>query len=306
MNEGFATYAQALWEENKYGFSGYHSAMIQFRSEAMGGGSVYLQNDLDTFNIFQPLPYCKGAWTLHMLRGVIGDSLFFSCLKSYARDTSFMYRHASTEDFWSLCENISGFELDTFFTQWIYDEHAPIYRYNFIQDSNTKLLTLHIFQAQDSLNSWRPVFEMPLQIKITDVLGNDTLIRIMNDQIHQEYTFQLSEMVNHTAASVRVDPNDWVLGIKVFVATMPVGISEVEPKEANFLYPNPAHDYLFLNSLSRNGEFFMIYDEVGNCFAKGKVTCPISNIEIRNLPAGVYFLKVYGNGYTSIKKFIKI
>ena len=41
---------------------------------------------------------------LHMLRGVMGDSLFFRALAQYSSTPGFMYNHATTEDFRAVYE----------------------------------------------------------------------------------------------------------------------------------------------------------------------------------------------------------
>jgi len=76
LNEGFATYSEALWEEHIGGFSAYKANMLT--NQYWGGGTLYLQNINDPFQIFIPIIYSKGAYVLHMLRGVLGDSLFFN------------------------------------------------------------------------------------------------------------------------------------------------------------------------------------------------------------------------------------
>jgi aminopeptidase N len=245
MNEGFATYAEALWAEHKSGLTAYHDHLNAYPGTM--GGTLYLQNDLDTFNIFQPIVYDKGAWVLHMLRGVLGDPVFFDCLRTYASTPGFMYKNASTEDFRHLVETISGKDLGVFFDQWVYDEYYPKYQYNFIQDSVTKVLTVRIFQAQDSLNNWRDVFEMPLQIKITDENGNDTLVTVLNNQQNQQYEFQLTGTILHTPTSVVLDPDKWLIRMTYFKPKLPIGIPEEPGEGMTFsVYPCPASDEIHI------------------------------------------------------------
>ncbi len=96
LNEGFATYAEALWAEHVYGYEGYLSNMAL--NQFFGGGTLYLQNAQDTFNIFQGIIYSKGAYVLHMLRGLTGDDVFFSSISDYSLNPEFMYNNATTED----------------------------------------------------------------------------------------------------------------------------------------------------------------------------------------------------------------
>jgi aminopeptidase N len=53
LNEGFATYSEALWAEHQNGFNAYKSNMSS--NEYWNGGTLYLENAADTFNTFQSI-----------------------------------------------------------------------------------------------------------------------------------------------------------------------------------------------------------------------------------------------------------
>jgi aminopeptidase N len=77
VNEGFATYSEALWYENKPGGSeaALHSAMASRRPWDVSG-TVYCYDDTNVNRIFDyNLSYLKGGWVLHMLRRP-GDTVF--------------------------------------------------------------------------------------------------------------------------------------------------------------------------------------------------------------------------------------
>jgi PKD repeat protein len=61
--------------------------------------------------------YAKGAWVLHMLRGMLGDAEFFSALRDYV--TGNRYAMGSTENFIASANRHSPFLLDGFFQQWL-------------------------------------------------------------------------------------------------------------------------------------------------------------------------------------------
>lgn len=306
MNEGFATYSEALWQEHTGGINAYHNYLNY--SPAYMGGTLYLQNDLDTFNIFQEIVYTKGSWVLHMLRGVLGDSTFFDCLQTYARTPGFMYKNASTEDFRDLCENISGKDLTTFFDQWVYDQYYPLYHYNFEQDTTSKILTLRIIQAQDSLNGWREVFEMPLRIKIRDVNGRDTLITVWNNQKDQEYSFRMNANVNHISSSVILDYQIWVICKTFFKPNLPIGIKEINENSIHFsCYPNPASEEINIEfqRMTKNTTY-QISDQLGRIVKKGLLNEFSTRISISNLYKGIYILKVGDDTHIKTIKFLKL
>lgn len=202
LNEGFATYAEALWYEHSKGPSAYFDHMQDIKF--LDGGSVYLDDASDPFRVFIPIIYKKGAWVLHMLRGVLGDELFFQAIKSYATDPRFMYDHADTQDFQEVCETVSGRELHTFFDQWVFDEYYPIYEYDYSVNASTVELRIEQVQGQ---KGWRPVFKMPVPIEITFQDGTDSLLRVYNDQSVQNYVLELDQPV----ASLQFDPQQWIL-----------------------------------------------------------------------------------------------
>ena len=67
--------------------------------------------------------YQKGGWTLHMLRGVIGNATFWAGIREYYR----RYRdaNAGTEDLRRVMEETSGADLAWFFQQWLHRPGSP-------------------------------------------------------------------------------------------------------------------------------------------------------------------------------------
>ncbi len=233
LNEGFASYCEALWAEHTGGFTAYKNYMQNF--QFMSGGTVYLQDISNPFNIFIPIIYDKGAYVLHMLRGVLGDSVFFACLSTYAADSTFRYGHATTEDFQSVCESVSQRDLGFFFQQWVYDQYYPMYGYSYRQNTNTWETSVMIRQTQGSLGR-RAVFIMPVQMKFLLQGGADTTVTIWNDQEVQSY--QLT--IPHLISSLQFDPDVWILKTAQLVAVnegQPLGEPYRFALEQN--YPNP-------------------------------------------------------------------
>ncbi|MCF6239031.1 MAG: M1 family metallopeptidase, partial [Candidatus Marinimicrobia bacterium] len=123
INEGFATYSEALYWGEKNGEYAYHEHMASKDNNYTG--SIYRSDTTNVWSIFNYIVYGKGAWTLHMLRHVIGDENFFETLAEY-RDI-YQFSHASTEDFQSVAEAVWGQDLEWFFDQWIYGSGKPWY-----------------------------------------------------------------------------------------------------------------------------------------------------------------------------------
>jgi len=247
LNEGFATYATALWIEHKNGVNAYNNYMD---SRAFyDGGTVYLQEINDPFNIFQSIIYNKGAWVLHMLRGILGDDDFFEALLLYSTDTEFAYKHATTEQLQSVFEEVSEMDLQYFFDEWIYEERYPKYEYNYEYNSENGVLGITIDQVQGDLN-WLEVFAMPIQLKINFNNGTDTLITVFNNELLQFFSFELNQEVN----DIEFDPDNWILKEAEYNPNMTVDIKDFISEQIN-IYPNPNSGSFFIDlPKSINGE----------------------------------------------------
>jgi aminopeptidase N len=206
INEGFATYCEALWWEEKYGTAEYHSYMDDLKY--WQGGTIYLEDITDPFQIFLQICYDKGAWVLHMLRHAVGDSTFFDIVRTYATDPRFMYKNASTEDFQEVSELVSGKDLAAFFDQWIYDEYYPRYLYwwsSLPAQRGRYQVTVGIRQTQGMLGR-RPIFVMPIDL-LFHLPGGDTLLVVPNDDSLKIYQFEFAE----TPLGLELDPDEWIL-----------------------------------------------------------------------------------------------
>jgi len=73
--------------------------------------------------IFRAVVYDKGAWVLHMLRGLVGDEAFFDGARAFLQ--RFRYAKAGTEDLRAALEESSGRDLRPYFESWIYGTGLP-------------------------------------------------------------------------------------------------------------------------------------------------------------------------------------
>jgi hypothetical protein len=204
LNEGFASYAEALWAEHLGGAASYRTYMGSM--QYLGGGRIYIDDTNSVSNIFSLRVYDKGAWVLHMLRGVIGDSSFFALLRAYYDDPRFQYKDAVTEDLRDLAEAVSGQDLHWFFDQWIYGYYHPQYYYSSMsrpRGDGAHDLFVRLRQAQTTEPQ---VFKMPVDLVRTVGPVVDTH-RVWNDQRDQDLHF----VVPAAATVTGLDPQNWVL-----------------------------------------------------------------------------------------------
>ncbi|MFC4058408.1 M1 family metallopeptidase [Planomonospora corallina] len=123
LNEGFATYAEWLWQEHR----GQATAERSFRLHyAAGPGDAiwkYAPGRARPDDLFNDSVYTRGGMTLHALRQKIGDADFFELLRTWAAENE--HGHVTTEQFTALAEKISGKDLDALFDAWLFTEKKP-------------------------------------------------------------------------------------------------------------------------------------------------------------------------------------
>ena len=229
LNESFATYAEALWAEQNGGREALRhymsSALEHFDNGSWQGGPYDPEGQ--GFDLFYDVVYSKGAWILHTLRGVIGDSVFFRVLDRYRG--LYAGKTATTEDLRAVVDTVTGRSMGWFFDQWVYGRGWPIYASTFSWASDT--LTVRLTQEQST--SW-PTFTVPLQVRAKNGL-RDTLFTITPDTRDYVATVPLTFM----PSSVILDPDSLVL--KQIVTTAGVAETSQLPTECELEqnYPNP-------------------------------------------------------------------
>lgn len=206
LNEGFATYSEAIWLENKPGSTGLAalSAAMQSRKPSAVNGTVYC-NDISSVNsIFSSnFSYRKAGWVLHQLRHIVGDTTFFEILSQYRKEYAFST--ATTEDFINVAEQVAGRTLRWFFDPWIYQQGALAYLYGY---SNTNVngknyLLVHIRQTQSGTY---PTYSMPVDFRYTASGQTGTSV-LWNDARTQYYVVPVSGVTT----SQSLDPDGWLL-----------------------------------------------------------------------------------------------
>jgi len=124
LNEGFATYGEALWVEYDYGSEGLNEWVTDVYNEVKAYPDFYPPpGDPASNDLFNGGVYLRGGLTLHALRLEVGDDAFFEIVRTYY--DRYKFGNAVTEDFIAVAEEISGKDLDDFFNAWLYDEELP-------------------------------------------------------------------------------------------------------------------------------------------------------------------------------------
>ncbi|HJY63099.1 MAG TPA: M1 family aminopeptidase [Ignavibacteria bacterium] len=247
LNEGFATYCEALWAEYNGGYTAYKNTInsrVNSYFSGNPGWPIYnpewavITPNINTLYNYS-ITYCKGAGVLHMLRYLLQDTtIFFNCLREYCSDTTdFKYKNAVTDDFVAKVNSVSGQNLTWFFDQWVKQPNHPVYQnyYKFADSGNGNWAVW--FQVRQ-IQTNTPFHRMPVVLKITFTSGPDTMVRVDNTVNNQEWTL----MFNRQPATFAFDPNNDI--VLKQGTTNPIGIehngNEIPERFAlGQNYPNP-------------------------------------------------------------------
>jgi aminopeptidase N len=163
LNEGFATYCEALYWEASRGTDEFQYYIMQTADDYFDEANsrykrpivtkIYKQPD----DLFDRHTYEKSGCIIHMLRSYIGDKYFRRSLRTYLQRYS--NRVAETDDLRKILELESGTSLQQFFDQWIFKAGHPELKVELYVDSS--IVKLKIEQSQEG-----DIFEFPLDIKL--------------------------------------------------------------------------------------------------------------------------------------------
>jgi hypothetical protein len=78
-------------------------------------------------------------------------------------------------------------------------------------------------------------------------------------------------------------------------------------QEGDFqVYPNPATTELYINTGGGNGAGVCITNSVGAEAMRQPISAGETRLNIKGLPAGVYYIRLTGAGSSVVKKFVKL
>jgi aminopeptidase N len=209
LNEGFATYFAALWEESAHGRDVYEwKEMLAARGIVSGGRIPVVPRDGDDSNTAYSTIYNKGGWTLHMVRGQLGDALFWKAIQHYTK--KFSYRVVTTSDFVEAIAEATGQDLEWLFDQYVYKGGNPEFETFWDYDDAKHLL--HLSVRQTGKADGKPdLFRVPVEIEALGDGGPRTFqLRLSKES--EDFYFGLPDRPR----TVLFDPRDIVLKTVTF------------------------------------------------------------------------------------------
>jgi aminopeptidase N len=209
LNEGFATYFEALWREHDLGED-------EFRYEMLENADLYL-SEMERYarsvvtsryhepvDIFDRHLYEKGSLILHMVRGVLGDERFFRAVKRY------LEKHArgavETRDLLRAVEEATGAELSWLFEPFVHGRGHPQLEVGYAWDPSAKLVRLEVKQTQ-KVGDGVHHFRLPMQLRL--VVAGETRTFDLEVGAREMQSFAFPAAVEPTQCVL--DPKNWML-----------------------------------------------------------------------------------------------
>jgi aminopeptidase N len=207
LSEGFATYFTHLFVEHAEGrdafVEGLRADREAIREFDLKNPDYRIVHDrlADMSRVTTgPGTYKKGAWTLHMLRGVVGDEAFRAGTREYYR--AYRDRNATTADFRRVMEEAAGRELGFFFDQWLTRGGRLEVRGRWSWDAAARALRVDLEQTQAG-----PTYRMPIEVAVEADGEEPRLERIELRERRQAFAIPLGG----EPRAVVLDPRDFVL-----------------------------------------------------------------------------------------------
>lgn len=198
LNEGFATYLEAVYREHKYGREDY---LRKVRTDA---GEFIIDDTLNRkrhplYNLRADkvselfdnasTTYHKGGAVLHTLREQIGTQAFWRGVNIYLNRHKF--GSVESADLRKAMEESSGQDLGWFFDQWVYSGGLPKLTIRQIYNARAKTLTIVTVQTHKPDAITPAVFRLPLQIAI-DNSGTGKVEKLEITKRRQVFTFKVT------------------------------------------------------------------------------------------------------------------
>jgi len=199
LNESFATYFQAMWDEHHLGHDDFLYSDVKSNQEqyytAWARGlrrPIVTKNYANPDAVFDTYAYPRGGAVLHMLRTFLGEDNWWRSINHYL--TKYAHQPVETAQFRIAIEETTGQPMDWFFDEWVYKMGHPVFRVTQDYDAANKQLILKVRQEQkpdpDSQYPQAGFFQTPVDIQI----GTAANTRVERVQIEpkEEQTFKFT------------------------------------------------------------------------------------------------------------------
>jgi len=221
LNEGFATFMEAVWRDADLGYDEYLYEIFQSHAAYMKEDAdryrrpIVCNTYIDPIEIFDRHLYQKGAAVLHMLRGELGEGRFWRAIARYVRDNA--QKSVETIDFVRAIEAATGRNVRGFFAQWVFREGHPKIEVRIAWDEGRHVATVTIDQKQ-SIDPAHPPYEFDVDLGFApgadvrpaernEPVPNERRVRARVERAHETIAVPL----DFEPRLVRFDPGSFLL-----------------------------------------------------------------------------------------------
>src|SRR5271168_1914366 len=192
LNEGFATFMEAVWTEAHFGkdqadYERWLAARGWFEQANLYDKPI-VRHDFNDSGEFDGNAYTKGGWVLYMLRHQLGEDAFYRGLKHYLEVNR--GKNVVTADLAKAIEEATHVNVDQFFNQWLYGAGAPKFDLNYKYDGAKQEVALTVKQTQ-KVEGHVGLFHIPTEVEITTASGPKLFpVTISNEKDTEIFTFR--------------------------------------------------------------------------------------------------------------------
>lgn len=205
LNEGFATYLEALYTQHHEGNDAFRYEMYQDQMLAQAQDRrdylrpIVSRHYTDAMQMFDSITHEKGAAVLDMLRYIVDGSeaasqnptqneLLFRAFNHYL--TAHATQAADTPELIAAIRETTGMELEWFFREWVYMAGTPAYRVEASYDAAKKSEAVKVTQTQH-VDENVPVFEMPIELAFYGASGQSKKVQVRDNEQTQQFEIPL-------------------------------------------------------------------------------------------------------------------
>ena len=196
IHEGFDTYAEALYIEEKFGKKTAKSFVNnRYKKNIQNEQAVVPERNTSTEYKTDNDVYYKGAHILHSLRYLIGDEVLRESLKEFIQmPKELPQNQTSTKEFISLIHNNSGQNNQWFFNQYLFKNDLPVL-----------IVEEEIIKNKKFIDLWweSDGFKMPVEIRFESFDGERNRKLDLNNSP--------TRIAIPLKSDLLIDPENWLL-----------------------------------------------------------------------------------------------
>ncbi|GAA4272304.1 M1 family metallopeptidase [Aquimarina gracilis] len=178
LQEGFATYYALLVEKEIFGDDYFHYKLYENAEQLTA-----LSKTANATSLLDPKAssltfYQRGAWALHALRSIIGETSFKIAIHNYLE--KYKYRNVTTSDFIKVVEEVSGMDLTEFKKLWLENVTFPSQEaLNILTKSGfiKSYLSLAQERTQPMAGKWGTL-NAALDFPVNDYIGQEVVYQL--------------------------------------------------------------------------------------------------------------------------------